>query len=166
MAAPSGQTEQAARILAADLLSIGLADLTFVKPAGGIFEALEWIIDGVQDAVAAKLQHGRKQGWRTEISARSYIDVLAKILPESALTRDATRRFCNDVVDAPDVEGNAFTEVPQNHLKIRVSIEQPRRHQAQRVSAGLHREGPGGCGQPRETVVDGLARGQRIPRVA
>ena len=32
----------------ADLLSIELADLTIVKPAGGIVKAFEWIIDGVR----------------------------------------------------------------------------------------------------------------------
>ena len=108
MAGASGQTEQLASVFTAYLPSIELADLAIVKPAGGILKVFEGIIDGVQDAVAADLQHGREQGRCAEISACCYVNVLAEILPESALARDASGRFCDDVVDAPNVEGNAF----------------------------------------------------------
>ncbi|MET3911309.1 hypothetical protein ABID59_005672 [Bradyrhizobium sp. S3.3.6] len=36
---PLGQTEQSARVVAIDLLSIGSADFTAVKPAGSVLEA-------------------------------------------------------------------------------------------------------------------------------
>ncbi len=161
----SGKTEQPARVLAADLFSIELADLAVVKPARGFFKAFERIVDGVQNAVAANFEHCREQGRRAEIAARRYVDVFAKIVPERALAGDAARRLGDDVVDAPNVERNAFTEVTEDHLQVRVSIEQPRRHQAQRVSAGLHRKGPCGRGQPGETIVNRLAGRQRIPRM-
>ena len=57
----SGKTEQSKRVVAADLLSIELADLAIVKPARGIFKALEWIIDGVQNTVTANFQHCREE---------------------------------------------------------------------------------------------------------
>ena len=83
-------------------------------------------------------------------------------IPESALARDAAGRLPDDVIYAPNVKRNAFTQMAENHLQIRVSIEQARRHQAQRVGAGLHREGPRGRGQPGETVENWFAGRQRI----
>src|ERR1700730_15978768 len=126
MAGSSGQSEQLASVLTADLLSIELADLAIVKPAGGVFKAFEGIIDGVQDAVAANLQHGREQGRGPKVSASCDIDVLAKIIPERALAWDAAWRLLDDVVDSPNVERNAFPEVTEDHLQIRVAIEQSR----------------------------------------
>src|SRR5690348_10661742 len=57
----SCQTEQPACVLAADLFPIELADLTMIKPVGRLLEIFEWVVYGVQDAVAADLQHGREQ---------------------------------------------------------------------------------------------------------
>ena len=117
---PSGETKEPAGIVSADLFSIELTDLTIVEPAGGLFKALEGIVDGVQDAIAPDLKHGREQGRRAEISACRYIHVFAKIVPKRALATNAARGLRDDVVDAPDVERNALAEVTEDHLQVRV----------------------------------------------
>jgi hypothetical protein len=112
----SGQTEQSARVVAANFLSVDLADLTIVEPAGGVFEAFEWVIDGVQNSVATNLQHRREKRWRPEVSAGRQVYVLAKILAESALARNATGCLSDDVIYSPNVEWNAFTQMAEDHL--------------------------------------------------
>src|SRR5258708_4126775 len=106
----SGKTEQPTRVLAADLLSIKLAYLALVEPAGGFFKALEWIVDGVQNAVTADFEHCREERRSAEVAACCHIDVFAKIIPERTFAGNAARRLCDDVVDPPDVERNAFAE--------------------------------------------------------
>src|SRR5260370_21469740 len=142
--------------IASDLPSIETADLAIVEPVCGMLEAFERIIDGVQNAIAANLQHRREERRRAEVSACRYIHVLAEIFSEGALAGDAARRLCDHVIDPPDVERNALAAVPKDNLQIRTSIEKTRRHQPQCVRAGFHRESPSGRGQPGKAVEDRL----------
>src|SRR6478752_8673743 len=78
----SGKTKQPARVFTADLGSVDLANLTIVEPARGVFEGFERIIDGIQNTVAAHLQHCRKERGRPEVSTGRHIHILTQILPE------------------------------------------------------------------------------------
>ena len=131
----------------------------------GVFEALERIVDCVQNPVTPDLQHRREERRCPKVSAGCHVHILAEIFPERTFAWDAARCLLDDVIYSPDVERNAFTQMAENHLQIRVLIEEARRHQAQRVGAGLHRKGPSGRGQPGETIENRLAGWQRIARM-
>src|SRR5260370_37798078 len=107
--------------MASDLPSSEVADLAIVEPVCGMLEAFERIIDGVQNAIAANLQHRREERRRAEVSACRDIHVLAEIFSECALAGDAARRLCDDVIDPPDAERHSLAEVTEGHPQIRTS---------------------------------------------
>src|SRR6266571_3512278 len=69
------------------------------------------------------------------------------------------------MVDAPNLEGQPFAEVAENHFELRIFIEQTAAHQAQRVNRSFDRESPGRTSEPRVSLVSLLARGQGQARM-
>ena len=69
------------------------------------------------------------------------------------------------VVDAPQIGRDAFAEMAEDDLQLRVLVEQARADQPQRMHGGFGMERPVRPEQPVVAVVAGDRAGQRIARM-
>src|ERR1700688_40006 len=120
----SFKTEQTSCVFPSNLHTIGFADRARVEPLGRLVMRFERIVDRIHDSVPANLQHRGQKRLRSEIPARSHVDVLPEIFAHAALAGQSSWRLSENVVGTPDVERNPLAEMAKNHLQPGMAVEE------------------------------------------
>src|SRR5579862_8788259 len=69
------------------------------------------------------------------------------------------------MIDTPNLKGQSFAKVTENHSEFRIFIKQPAAHQTQSVGRSVDRRRPVEAGEPRVSFVSLQARGQGKARM-
>src|SRR5689334_19548621 len=115
------QLEQLDCVAAADFDAVGLADVDLVEPLRAFTDVLERPVDRKHHAVGTHHGHGVDQRRRVEIAGCRQMEMLAEIVCHALLGRVFMRRLhpAIAIVDAPEIDGDAFADVTEYDLQIR-----------------------------------------------
>ena len=160
--------KQTRRIVAADPpLGIGI-DPHVVEPAARDTHLFVGVVDGEHHAVDADLLHRRVELASVKMAAGRQVEVASEIKARPVLRGTAYLTLAllvEPVLEARQQEWQPFTQMPDDHLKAWIGIEQPAQDQAHGMAARFVAEAPGRTDQLWIAPHDALLRGKRLARV-